>query len=83
MVGTATNGRARQAFSLVNGGFDMSPGSAPPSNAGSECGGIEFSREDVEALLKEKPRRKDKFNLKVNLRGFFFSFFSEYFFFLD
>ncbi|EXB50942.1 hypothetical protein L484_021170 [Morus notabilis] len=65
MVGTATkNGRTRQAFSLVNGGYDMSPSSAPPSNAGSECGGTEFTREDVEALLREKPKRKDKFNLK-------------------
>ncbi|PON61489.1 Kinesin-like protein [Parasponia andersonii] len=64
MVGTATNGRARQAFSYVNGGYDMSPGSAPASNAGSECGGIEFTREDVEALLREKPKRKDKFNLR-------------------
>ncbi|GMN63139.1 hypothetical protein TIFTF001_032212 [Ficus carica] len=65
MVGTATNGRSRPAFSLVNGGgYDMSPSSAPPSNAGSECGGIEFTREDVEALLKERPKRKDKFNLK-------------------
>lgn len=66
MVGTATNGRARQAFSYVNGGYDMSPGSAPASNAGSECGGIEFTREDVEALLRERPKRKDKFNLKVS-----------------
>ena len=67
MVGTATNGRSRQAFSLVNGGHDMGPNSAPASNAGSECGGIEFTREDVEALLNEKPRRKDRFNLKVGV----------------
>ncbi|KAL5548234.1 hypothetical protein UlMin_003465 [Ulmus minor] len=64
MVGTATNGRRSQAFTFVNGGYDMNPTSAPPSNAGSECGGIEFTREDVEALLREKPKRKDKFSLK-------------------
>ncbi|KAM6553693.1 hypothetical protein CsatB_014455 [Cannabis sativa] len=64
MVGTATNGRGRHSFPYINGGYDMSPGSAPASNAGSECGGIEFTREDVEALLREKPKRKDKFNLK-------------------
>ncbi|XP_062170285.1 kinesin-like protein KIN-14N [Alnus glutinosa] len=64
MVGTANNGRSRQAFSVVNGGQDLCPNSAPASNAGSECGGIEFTREDVEALLNEKPKRKDRFNLK-------------------
>ncbi|KAM4103027.1 hypothetical protein ACJW30_06G048200 [Castanea mollissima] len=64
MVGTANNGRFRQAFSVVNGGQDLGPNSAPASNAGSECGGIEFTREDVEALLNEKPKRKDRFNLK-------------------
>uniref|UniRef100_A0A2N9J3Z5 Kinesin-like protein n=1 Tax=Fagus sylvatica TaxID=28930 RepID=A0A2N9J3Z5_FAGSY len=64
MVGTANNGRFRQAFSVVNGGQDLCPNSAPASNAGSECGGIEFTREDVEALLNEKPKRKDRFNLK-------------------
>jgi hypothetical protein len=66
MVGTANNGRSRQAFSVVNGGQDLCPNSAPASNAGSECGGIEFTREDVEALLNEKPKRKDRFNLKVS-----------------
>lgn len=66
MVGTATAAiRARQAFSVVNGGQDLSPNSAPPSNAGSECGGIEFTREDVEALLSEKLKAKNKFNYKV------------------
>ncbi|XP_020416772.1 kinesin-like protein KIN-14N isoform X2 [Prunus persica] len=64
MVGTARNGRVRHAFSVVNGGQDLGPSSAPASNAGSECDGIEFTREDVEALLNERPRRKDRFNLK-------------------
>lgn len=77
MVGTATNGRSRHAFSLVNGGHDMGPNSAPASNAGSECGGIEFTREDVEALLNEKPKRKDRFNLKVSCDFEYFGFLSK------
>lgn len=65
MVGTPINGRTRQAFTVVNGKHDLSPGSAPPSNAGSDCGIIEFTREDVEALLNEKAKKKDRFNYKV------------------
>ncbi|XP_022716966.1 kinesin-like protein KIN-14N [Durio zibethinus] len=64
MVGTAHNGRLRLAFSLVNGSQDLGPNSAPASNAGSECGGIEFTREDVEALVSEKIKYKNKFNYK-------------------
>ncbi|KAK4797152.1 hypothetical protein SAY86_029478 [Trapa natans] len=66
MVGTAMSAiRARRAYSaVVNGGQDLSPNSTPPSNAGSECGGIEFTREDVEALLAEKLKTKNKFNYK-------------------
>lgn len=64
MVGTPiNNGRA---FMVVNGGHDLGPSSAPPSNAGSDCGIIEFTREDVEALLNEKAKRKDRFNYKVS-----------------
>ncbi|KAK7342561.1 hypothetical protein VNO80_25516 [Phaseolus coccineus] len=65
MVGTPINGRTRQAFTVVNGGgHDLGPGSAPPSNAGSDYGAIEFTREDVEALLNERAKRKDRFNYK-------------------
>ncbi|MBA0785830.1 hypothetical protein Gotri_006815 [Gossypium trilobum] len=64
MVGTANNGRLRLAFSLVNGSQDLDLSSAPASNAGSECGGIEFTREDVEALVNEKMKYKNKFNYK-------------------
>ncbi|KAF7822856.1 Kinesin-like protein KIN-14N [Senna tora] len=66
MVGTPINGRTRQAFMVVNGGHDLGlgPSSAPPSNAGSDCGIIEFTREDVEALLNEKAKKKDRFNYK-------------------
>jgi len=66
MVGTPINGRTRQAFTVVNGGgHDLGLGSAPPSNAGSDYGAIEFTREDVEALLNERAKRKDRFNYKV------------------
>lgn len=66
MVGTPINGRTRPAFGVVNGGHDLGPSSAPPSNAGSDYGVIEFTREDVEALLNEKAKRKDRFNYKVS-----------------
>lgn len=67
MVVTPINGRGRQAFTVVNGGgHDLDPSSAPPSNAGSDNGMIEFTREDVEALLNEKAKRKDRFNYKVS-----------------
>ncbi|CAK9317669.1 unnamed protein product [Citrullus colocynthis] len=66
MVGTPTNGRARLSFSLVNGGQELCLTSTPTSIAGSDCGGIEFTKEDVEALLNEKLKRKDRFNLKVS-----------------
>ncbi|KAK8643900.1 hypothetical protein V6N13_013177 [Hibiscus sabdariffa] len=64
MVGSASNGRLRLAFSLVNGSQDLSPSSTPASNAGSECGAVEFTREDVEALVSEKMKSKNKFNYK-------------------
>ncbi|TKY48990.1 Kinesin-3 protein [Spatholobus suberectus] len=65
MVGTPINGRTRPAFAVVNGGgHDLGPSSAPPSNAGSDYGIIEFTREDVEALMNEKAKRKDRFNYK-------------------
>ncbi|XP_031270349.1 kinesin-like protein KIN-14N [Pistacia vera] len=64
MVGTANNGRLRQAFSVVNGVQDLGPNSNPASIAGSECGAIEFTREDVQALLNEKMKYKNKYNYK-------------------
>ncbi|CAL0322953.1 unnamed protein product [Lupinus luteus] len=68
MVGTQTTpigGRTRSTFAVVNGAHYRSPSSAPPSSAGSDYGGIiEFTREDVEALLNEKSKRKDRFNYK-------------------
>ncbi|KAK8626512.1 hypothetical protein V6N13_134155 [Hibiscus sabdariffa] len=64
MVGSASNGRLRLAFSPVNGSQDLSPSSTPASNADSECGAVEFTREDVEALVSEKMKSKNKFNYK-------------------
>lgn len=56
----------RQALAERNGGGDLPP-SGPPSVAGSDCGMIEFTRESVEALLSERSKNKNKFNLKVRL----------------
>lgn len=67
MVGTPANDRIRQALSLMNGSQDLGSESAPPSNAGSEFGGVEFTREDVEALLNERMKHKSKYNYKVCL----------------
>ncbi|CAH9083543.1 unnamed protein product [Cuscuta europaea] len=57
--------RGRQAFAVVNGNADPPSTSGPPSSAGSDCGVIEFSKEDVEAILAERPELKNKFNIKV------------------
>ncbi|KAG6756555.1 hypothetical protein POTOM_039986 [Populus tomentosa] len=64
MVGTANNGRMRHAFSVVNGEEEVGLNSVPPSNAGSEYGGFEFTREDVYGLLNERMKYKNKFNYK-------------------
>lgn len=66
-MSTANNWRFRPAYAMVNGGPDLAPNSAPASNAGSECGDVEFTREYVEALLNERPKRKDRFSLKVSV----------------
>ncbi|KAL4580201.1 hypothetical protein LXL04_016385 [Taraxacum kok-saghyz] len=63
MVGAA-NGGARQIFSVVNGGRDPVVRVGPASSVGSDCGAIEFTKEDVESLLHEKIRTKNKFSLK-------------------
>ncbi|KZV56429.1 kinesin-3 [Dorcoceras hygrometricum] len=61
---TGARAQPRQAFSIVNGGQDLPHNSGPTSNSGSECGVIEFTKEDVEVLLTEKPRVKNKYNYK-------------------
>lgn len=59
-----TRAQTRQAFSVVNRGQDLPPNSGPPSNSVFECGVMELTKEDVEALLTEKPRIKNKYNYK-------------------
>ncbi|KAL0293551.1 UNVERIFIED_CONTAM: Kinesin-like protein KIN-14C [Sesamum calycinum] len=53
---TVTRTQTRQAFSVVNGGQDLPPTSGPPSNCGSDCGVVGFTKEDVEALLNERKK---------------------------
>ncbi|XP_051135566.1 kinesin-like protein KIN-14N [Andrographis paniculata] len=57
-----TKGQTRQAFSVVNGTQDPPPASGPPSNSGSDT--VVFTKEDVDALLNERLRIKNKFNHK-------------------
>ncbi|KAM0028982.1 putative minus-end-directed kinesin ATPase [Helianthus debilis subsp. tardiflorus] len=67
MVGPANGGRtvtSRQVLSVVNGGQDPVMRVGPASIASSDCGGTEFTREDVEALLSERIKPKNKFSLK-------------------
>lgn len=66
MPTAATGGRPiRQAFAVVNAAPDLAPASGPPSTAGSDGPVFEFTKEDVEALLGEKLKTKNKFNTKV------------------
>ncbi|XP_010694266.2 kinesin-like protein KIN-14N isoform X1 [Beta vulgaris subsp. vulgaris] len=66
MVGPRSNGI--RSFSGANGRRESFPASAPPSapgsNAGSDVGVLEFAKEDVELLLNERMRTKNKFNYK-------------------
>ncbi|PHU13068.1 hypothetical protein BC332_19998 [Capsicum chinense] len=65
MPTAATGGRpTRQAFAVVNAAPDLAPASGPPSTAGSDSPAFEFTKEDVEALLAEKLKTKNKFNTK-------------------
>uniref|UniRef100_A0A5B6YNT3 Putative kinesin-1-like n=1 Tax=Davidia involucrata TaxID=16924 RepID=A0A5B6YNT3_DAVIN len=64
MVGTAGTGRVRQAFALVNNRQDLGTNAGNSvGTEGSECGTVEFTKEEVEALLNEKIKGK-KFDLK-------------------
>lgn len=66
MPTAATGGRpTRQAFAVVNAAPDLAPASGPPSTAGSDSPAFDFTKEDVEALLAEKLKTKNKFNTKV------------------
>lgn len=52
----------RQALSVVNGGQDLQSG--PPSNSGSDCSAIEFSKDGIEALLNEKLKKNLGFRVR-------------------
>ncbi|XWS19479.1 hypothetical protein CRYUN_Cryun31cG0019600 [Craigia yunnanensis] len=58
-VGPTGTGRSRQAFAVVNNRQDVTTA----ANA-EECPNHEFTKEEVEAILNEKPRAK-KFDLKA------------------
>ncbi|KAK9162176.1 hypothetical protein Syun_003078 [Stephania yunnanensis] len=65
MAGQSNIGCARQAFSAVNGGGqDQSSRGDLGTNGESECGPIEYTKEEVEALLNEKMKGKTKFDYK-------------------
>ncbi|KAJ8428671.1 hypothetical protein Cgig2_006345 [Carnegiea gigantea] len=70
MVRPRSNGvKTQQAISAVNGRRQSFPASAPPSAPGSTDGsdvgsGLDFTKEDIEALLNERMRTRNKFNYK-------------------
>ncbi|XP_041023436.1 kinesin-like protein KIN-14C [Juglans microcarpa x Juglans regia] len=66
MVAPASTGRGRQAFAVVNNRQDVTAASDMGSAEGSECGTIEFTKEEVEALLNVKFKGK-QFDLKGKL----------------
>ncbi|XP_047342641.1 kinesin-like protein KIN-14N [Impatiens glandulifera] len=56
--------KTRQAFTVVNGGQDPPLSTSAASTAGSDCDNVEFTQEEVEALLNEKMKTKNRFNAK-------------------
>lgn len=60
---TVPRTQTRQAFSVVNGGQDLPPLSGPPSNSGSDCSAIEFTKDDIETLLNEKLKKNLSFRV--------------------
>ncbi|KAK2644325.1 hypothetical protein Ddye_019520 [Dipteronia dyeriana] len=59
--------RTRQAFAVVSNRQNAPQAASDVGSAeGSECGNIEFSKEEVEALLNEKPKAK-KYDLKAKM----------------
>ncbi|XP_038689461.1 kinesin-like protein KIN-14C [Tripterygium wilfordii] len=66
LAGAGTTGRTREAFTAVNNRQEVPAAADVGSNEGSESGSIEFTKEEVEELLLEKPKAK-KFDLKAKL----------------
>ncbi|ERM99862.1 hypothetical protein AMTR_s00098p00155820 [Amborella trichopoda] len=57
--------RTRQAFSVVNSGEEISDHTnGGLGNRNMDCNSVEFRREDVDALLNEKMKGKNKFDYK-------------------
>lgn len=63
-TGPTSSSRARQAFSDVNIKQDATTHGEMASTEGSENISVEFTKEEVETLVNEKPKTK-KFDLKV------------------
>lgn len=57
-----TRMQTRQPFAAVNGGQDP-----PREPLNSDSGVAEFNKEDIEALLNDKLKLKNRFSLKVKL----------------
>ncbi|GFZ07460.1 kinesin 2 [Actinidia rufa] len=56
--------RTRQPLSVVNGSQDLAAMDGPVGNSSSDCSSMEFTKEDVEALLNEKITTKNRFSVK-------------------
>lgn len=64
-AGVATVGRGRQPLAAVNNRQDVVASASDMGGAeGLECERVEFTKEEVEALLNEKVKGK-KFDVKV------------------
>lgn len=63
-MGQAGNGPRRQPFSMVSNRQDVSAAADASNNEVSNSGNIEFTKEEVEALLNEK-MKLSKLDLKV------------------
>ncbi|KAF5742204.1 Kinesin 1 [Tripterygium wilfordii] len=66
VAGAGTTGRTRQAFAAVNNRQDVPAAADVGNNEDLQSGSFEFTKEEVEALLSEKPKAK-KFDLKAKL----------------
>ena len=64
-IGTA--GRARAPFGALNNKGEANAANEAASAEGSECSTVEFTKEEVEALLNEKMKKGNPFDNKVTL----------------
>lgn len=64
ILGTRGVGRGRQAFAAINNQQELGSASEINGSEGPDCGSVEFTKEEVEALLNEKIKAK-KFDTKV------------------